>query len=1584
MANIFDLLKKPLSEVVGNKFAGNKFLPKKEVAAPLQKSVMPDPVKLNPLQKGIKTVANIARELPAQITKKDSELKTGLRSGLLATVSMAKSFDQVFYDTIGAKKLAAQFKSEAAEDRELANILASKGTQVNDVRKLSEKVQDPQWFYKSLGQSVPATLASLGVAIPLAIAGAPAVVAGAAAAGVGGGLTFGSAYQDAIEKGVDDNQAKKVATYTAIGSGVLESIPGFRIAKKILGEGATKAVQSSFARNIIDSVISIFKQGAVEGGTESLQTIYENAWKKTYDENQDLFAGVGESALFGSILGAGTDVGVQGIGGAMSVQDLLKKPIKEMVPNAPDVSAPVVDVKSILSKPIQETISATPPPKEQTKDVVEDTVDEQVKAISPELEPLAAEARKYESAEEFVKAKTSLFHGTNQSFETPDVDKGVIGNFGRGFYLTPNRENALQYANKMVSESKNGASIVQEYLLKDSANLIDMSRSEFNDVVKKFKGDYVKAVNYLKKEGYDGIDTGLDEVVIFNKDALLTKSQLTDFYNQVKGSPSNRFNKETALSRIISGPKMSRDQAVKEIFRDIQEENLKIVFEDKLIDKTASGMYEPAIKPWARDIIRLYEKGGLVQAATVFEEYGHLMFNRLLSATEKKEALDIARQNITLADRAKLRLSGYTKEEEILEEYLVKKYAKERASAEGYDHPLKKAFDIIDRAIKKLIDTYKKIKAKIDKFVEEAGGGQGGYVRNPFAGSDPEELKTNIELLEQVINDNPAKGLSKYVAKSGQFEGTLPEFDFSSNSKFAREGDNGIIQEMGFSDLQEARDGYENYLSQKKRLAELKAEYKTIESDPEESVQTDEISGDVTKEDLDLQYARLNKHRAIPFLKYVNKRTGKLPAIIEGFEGVYGKEMNKLLEKNNMIELSEAQDLVDEYYKVQDEFVKMQQDFLNLDEKGNQIDSIIVGQDGEMQSVSKIMEDLYDKKGKKIGAQSIEEIIDSSDIPVGKKVGALDYFRTPEKVLKEVGLADEGKLIRKKYEDYLEELPKNIDKITEWSKRVPGKKANQDIFMYLDGTLVDGEGFPRKLYGEELAVANEIRAWFAQWAERLDLPLDKRLSHYITHIFEQDFIEKEFDADLAKIIADKVPGEVYDPFLQERLGAKGFKRDTWAALDAYVKRGTRKVHMDVALSRLKIAADKLPIETFNYVKDYADRINLRPSERDTLIDNTIKKFFGYKLGQRPVAKITRNLRKAVYRAMLGLNFGSALRNLTQGVNTYSKLGEVYTVKGYYDLLTKGTKELEEQGILMNSFIEDRSISAAKKTWENIDKGLFLFFEMAEKINRGSAYYGAKAKALSKGKTEEQAIQYAKQLVRDTQFNFGSVDTPVGLQSDMVKLITQFMGYSLKQTEFLAGMVKNREISGLVRYTTAMLVLMLTLGDILGIKDWKDWFPKFRLGIPPGLRPFWNTFLTAVGAPDKFGNPRKWEDVAIEFLTTFLPGGVQAKKSYEGFTSALAGESTDKGGRKQYNLESDPLSVAMTTLLGKNSTKEAQEYYDKKGNKDTKPKLKIGGNNKNPTLEKKLPKLPKVDKKLPTAKKKLPKLPKLKKLPKIED
>ncbi len=567
--------------------------------------------------------------------------------------------------------------------------------------------------------------------------------------------------------------------------------------------------------------------------------------------------------------------------------------------------------------------------------------------------------------------------------------------------------------------------------------------------------------------------------------------------------------------------------------------------------------------------------------------------------------------------------------------------------------------------------------------------------------------------------------------------------------------------------------------------------------------------------------------------------------------------------------------------------------------------------------------------GENSAGASLERIVDKTATPVNKKVGLHDYFRTPERVLKKIGLWAESQDLRTQYDGYLKELSGNINKVTQWSKMVP-KSSNPRIFKWLDGQDI-------QLNDTELKVGNEIKTWLGEWADRLGLPKDERIGHYITHIFDDQLIKKEFDEDLAKIIRDQVPGSVYDPFLQKRLGAQGYVEDTWKALDAYVKRGTRKVYMDPVLEKLSTKADHLEESQWDYVKKYIDHVNMRPTKFDNWLDNSIKQMIGYRLGQRPTSVITKFLRQMTYRGMLGGNISSALKNLSQGINTYAKLGEKYTTIGYAKLLSPANhKELLEQGVLGQGFVEDRVLSSGKRALQRLDNVLFSFFEGAERINRGAAYFGGKAKALKSGATEEEAIAFGKKMVRDTQFTFGSIDTPVAFQGDIAKTLLQFQSYTTKQVEFLSEMAKNKEVAGLLRYAVGGVLFIQTIGQAFGMRP-KDLIPIWRIGTPASLKLPTEIVKAAVGAPNKYGKERdlktKISDIANSAVG-LIPAGTQIKKTIQGVTAAKKGWSVDKAGRKQFKVGGTPAKDIQAALFGKYVTKESRDYFNppKKGKK----------------------------------------------------
>jgi hypothetical protein len=582
--------------------------------------------------------------------------------------------------------------------------------------------------------------------------------------------------------------------------------------------------------------------------------------------------------------------------------------------------------------------------------------------------------------------------------------------------------------------------------------------------------------------------------------------------------------------------------------------------------------------------------------------------------------------------------------------------------------------------------------------------------------------------------------------------------------------------------------------------------------------------------------------------------------------------------------------------------------------------------------------------------EPLEKVLEGEKrTPLKERIRWIDYLRTPWRVFERMGIKANYLELLKGYTNYVLELPKNIDKITAWSKQV-GPESNERIFRFLDGEKIE-------LNPQEAKVAGEIKAWLSQWADRLGMKADERISSYITHIFPLGS-KGEIPEEIAYLINKKIPGQVFDPFLLQREGAEGYIKDTWKALDAYVKRATRKVNMDPALASLKEASAQLTdTSQLNYLNRYIGAVNLRPTELDTSIDNHIKEKFGYMFGVRPTASLTRQARQMIARAKIGGSMTSFAKNLTQGVNTFSELGTRYTVRGYMDLAKFGGKELEASGVLIAPFLEDQTYSAIKKFAEKFDKVLFLNMNASELVNRGAAYYGAKAKYLNGditpkeiskalGKevnkdytpTLEDAVAYGRFVAAKTQFLFGSLDTPVALNSDIAKTFAQFQTFGLKQAEFIGSMANEREWAKLFRYILSSMLLFTYIGGAFGMK-WDDSFKTLRFGMPPVIQFIMDIWGRGIIGEDAYGNKldagERVRAVSKSLFTNVVPAGAQIMRGVEGYKAVSAGKSTTDKGNFQYKIAKTPMNYVRGTLFGKSNLSEAKAYYKSKDDKTKK-------------------------------------------------
>ncbi len=466
----------------------------------------------------------------------------------------------------------------------------------------SDKVKDPRYVFGAGAQQVPNLLATISGGL---VAGIPGAI------GVGFTLESQSAYEDAKAKGVSEDKARLNGAAVGIINSVLETLP---ILKFLNNTPVGKQAKRSILQTTKDLLLSASKQSIEEGGTEYLQEITANAIAKTYDENRGLFDNAMESGFFGAIIGGGTgaigNVSNRNLGlttedvsdplttearkgdylyhgtNDMMLDSISKDGLKPMSRGvlslskdeayaksfARDGMTPQGKTNATMFRVKADAVKTIPSKSGVASDKLNELLTKET--IPPEAievfrngkwqplkeNPLITEARKYKSAEEFVKAfrqekidpefAKKVYFGSAKDFT------GKIGSDGLPTTVDPS-------VAKMFAKYHGGDSgVVQYRYISPDAKII-----KFEDLPNSFRQEakgidaIEQASAWAKRNGYDGIDmrgSGNNinpeaEIRVFNEKAIIhpkdLQSQLTDIWN--KAQPKSRA-KPVSLQEKIS------------------------------------------------------------------------------------------------------------------------------------------------------------------------------------------------------------------------------------------------------------------------------------------------------------------------------------------------------------------------------------------------------------------------------------------------------------------------------------------------------------------------------------------------------------------------------------------------------------------------------------------------------------------------------------------------------------------------------------------------------------------------------------------------------------------------------------------------------------------------------------------------------------------------------------------------------------------------------------------------------------------------------------------------------------------------
>jgi len=354
---------------------------------------------------------------------------------------------------------------------------------------------------------------------------------------------------------------------------------------------------------------------------------------------------------------------------------------------------------------------------------------------------------------------------------------------------------------------------------------------------------------------------------------------------------------------------------------------------------------------------------------------------------------------------------------------------------------------------------------------------------------------------------------------------------------------------------------------------------------------------------------------------------------------------------------------------------------------------------------------------------------------------------------------------------------KEVDAIT---KRV-GKDKERWGLIFDDA---NEKGSVVGLTFEEKRAVNYIRNWANEWAEKKNLPQEKRIEDYIPHLFEQEMIDqiKERDGispEIAGVLNERVSKKITDPFLKERLGALGFIRDPFRAMKAYNAVSNRVLYYEPFLQKIAAIANdtSMPKRSREYLKDYSRRMTGEPSKLDQDINKSlaevgeaIRKLPGGEglanllTKGNPSGLAAYNLTSALYTLWLGFKATSAIRNLSQHGLIIGEVGPIHFANGIRLRITKeGRAALEKSLVLRGrkmAFTAGLDASFADNWAGKFRETALWMFRYADKQNVSDAFLSgySEAKSLLPDADPSVWIKRADEVAADTQYLYTKMNS----------------------------------------------------------------------------------------------------------------------------------------------------------------------------------------------------------------------------------
>ena len=333
--------------------------------------------------------------------------------------------------------------------------------------------------------------------------------------------------------------------------------------------------------------------------------------------------------------------------------------------------------------------------------------------------------------------------------------------------------------------------------------------------------------------------------------------------------------------------------------------------------------------------------------------------------------------------------------------------------------------------------------------------------------------------------------------------------------------------------------------------------------------------------------------------------------------------------------------------------------------------------------------------------------------------------------------------------------------------------------------------------------------------------------------------------------------------------------------------------------------------------------------------------------------------------MTGYNVRSALTNFASAIQGASKTNKLAFIKG---TISTFNNIIKKDGLINKSdFLTSRfgSDSLSPKLWQKVSNAGQIFMTASDYFTANQIWRSKYYENLSKGMTENQAIQKADDFSARIMGDRSKGATATLFNSKTLGFFTQFqlevnnqwsslihdnkmdiksgnktaasiifqMGQLFAASFFFNNLMKSATGSDVMIDPIDLIKKILKIGDDL---PFASVFTGGRIPVSEAFKGLSTGFKYATGQSDNYGNEYKLSDVGDDLIESafywILPTGYgQARKTIKGISMydknlPTAGSYTNSGNLR-FTADESVGGKIKAALFGQYSSKEAQDYID---------------------------------------------------------